>query len=79
MLTASIVSYHHRISEIKQVMDCVLAGPVEKLYVIDNSLDDRLRELECVSDRVHYIHSVNRGYGGDYVDTWENLALEVFK
>lgn len=29
MLTASIVSYHHRISEIKQVMDCVLAGPVE--------------------------------------------------
>ena len=56
MLTASIVSYHHRISEIKQVMDCVLAGPVEKLYVIDNSLDDRLRELECVSDRVHYIH-----------------------
>ena len=55
MLTASIVSYHHRISEIKQVMDCVLAGPVEKLYVIDNSLDDRLRELECVSDRVHYI------------------------
>ena len=71
MLTASIVSYHHRISEIKQVMDCVLAGPVEKLYVIDNSLDDRLRELECVSDRVHYIHSVNRGYGAGH-----NIAIQ---
>ena len=52
-------------------MDCVLAGPVEKLYVIDNSLDDRLRELECVSDRVHYIHSVNRGYGAGH-----NIAIQ---
>ena len=71
MLTASIVSYHHRVSEIKQVIDCVLAGPVEKLYVIDNSSDDRLRELECISDRVHYIHSVNRGYGAGH-----NIAIQ---
>ena len=48
MLTASIVSYHHRISEIKQVMDSVMAGPVDKLYEIDNSLDDRILEIECV-------------------------------
>lgn len=32
MLTASIVSYHHRTSEIHKVIDCVLAGPVDKAF-----------------------------------------------
>jgi hypothetical protein len=49
MLTASIVSYHHRTSEIHKVIDCVLAGPVDKLFIIDNSSNDCLRELEGVS------------------------------
>lgn len=70
MLTASIVSYHHRTNEIRKVMDCVLAGPVDKLFIIDNSSDDRLRELEGVSRRVRYIHSMNRGYGAGH-----NIAI----
>lgn len=70
MLTASIVSYHHRAAEIRRVMDCVLAGPVSVLFLIDNSLDDRLRELGGTSERVRYIHSVNRGYGAGH-----NIAI----
>ena len=44
MITASIVSYHHKMDEIRKVMDCVLASPVDKLFIIDNSSNDRLRE-----------------------------------
>ena len=34
MITASIVSYHHRSSEIRKIMDCVLAAPVDKLLLL---------------------------------------------
>lgn len=70
MITVSIVAYHHRVSEIRQVMNCVLADSVDKLFIIDNSSDDSLRELENVSDKVRYIHSVNRGYGAGH-----NIAI----
>ena len=66
MITASIVSYHHRLNELKKVIDCVLAEQVDKLYIVDNSSDDRLRELEGTSDRIRYIHSINRGYGAGH-------------
>lgn len=71
MITASIVSYHHRLSELKKVIDCVLSEQVEKLYIVDNSSDDRLRELEGMSDRIRYIHSINRGYGAGH-----NIAIQ---
>lgn len=70
MITASIVSYHHKMDEIRKVMDCVLASPVDKLFIIDNSSNDRLRELGEISERVRYIHSVNRGYGAGH-----NIAI----
>lgn len=70
MITSSIVSYHHQAKEIRQVIDCVLSGPVDKLYLIDNSSNDCLRELEGMSDKVRYIHSMNRGYGAGH-----NIAI----
>ena len=71
MITASNVSYHHRLNELKKVIDCVLAEQVDKLYIVDNSSDDRLRELEGTSDRIRYIHSINRGYGAGH-----NIAIQ---
>lgn len=71
MLTASIVSYQHRPGEIKRVIDCVLKSPVEILYLIDNSLNDGLRELEKLSEKIRYIHSLNLGYG-----TGHNVAIK---
>ena len=71
MITASIVSYHHRLNELKKVIDCVLAEQVDKLYIVDNSSDDRLRELAGTSDRIRYIHSINRGYGAGH-----NIAIQ---
>ena len=71
MITASIVTYQHRMDDIRRVVDCVLATSVAKLYIIDNSLNDRLRGLAAVSDRICYIHSVNLGYG-----TGHNVAMQ---
>lgn len=71
MLTASIVSYQHRPSEIKKVIDCVLKSPVAILYLIDNSQNDGLRELEKLSERIRYIHSLNLGYGAGH-----NVAIK---
>lgn len=70
MLTVSIVLYHHSVTEVRQVIDCVLSEPVKRIYLIDNSLDDHLRELEVISERIRYIHSVNRGYGAGH-----NIAI----
>lgn len=70
MITASIVLYHHDAMEIRRLMNCILAEPVDKLYLIDNSLNDRLRNLIKESERIRYIHSVNLGYGAGH-----NIAL----
>jgi len=70
MLTASIVTYHNRISEIKRVIDCVCRSSIEKLYIIDNSRNDALRIFEKYSSKIRYIHNANIGYGGAH-----NLAI----
>ena len=64
MLTASVVAYHHSLVEIRKVVDCILAEPVDILYIIDNSSDDNLSEVGRISERIRYIHSgKNLGYG----------------
>ena len=70
MITASIVTYHNRASDINRVIDCVLRSPIDKLYIIDNSRNDSLRRLEQKSSRISYIHNANIGYGGAH-----NIAI----
>lgn len=70
MITASIVCYHHSVGEIQKVIQCVLESEVDRLYLIDNSSNDRLRELGHLSDRLCYIHSMNLGYGAGH-----NIAI----
>lgn len=70
MITASIVCYHHRFSEIKKVIDCLLCEPVTVVYIVDNSSNDYLRELEKLSTCIRYIHSDNLGYGAGH-----NIAI----
>ena len=70
MITASIVLYHPQREEIQRVTRCILAEPVDRLYLIDNSLNDRLRNFSDTSERIRYIHSANVGYGAGH-----NIAL----
>ena len=70
MITASIVTYHHHFKDIRKVIECILSSPVSILYIIDNSSNDRLRELAKISAKIKYIHSVNLGYGAGH-----NIAI----
>lgn len=70
MVTASIVAYHHSSQEITKVLECVINSSVAKIYIIDNTNNDQLRELEKLSSKIRYIHNENIGYGGAH-----NIAM----
>lgn len=63
MITASIVAYHTPIAEISHLLECVIHSNIDIVYLIDNSSNDSLRELSCVSSKIVYIYSNNLGFG----------------
>lgn len=70
MLTASIVTFHTKNSDLIRLINCVLESPIDKLYIIDNSSHDALRDLVNSYPQVSYIHSLNLGYGNGH-----NIAI----
>ncbi len=72
MVTTSIVLYKTPRSQIESLLSSVLPSCAEKLIIVDNSPDDRWRELEGRSEKVRYIHNENLGYGGSH-----NLAMRL--
>ena len=70
MVTASIVTYQHSLKDLRRVLDCVCGSDVKTLFIIDNSPNDKLRELTAISERIRYIHSINLGYGAGH-----NIAI----
>lgn len=68
---ASIVTFHTRHSDLKRLIDCVMKSPIQKLFIIDNSSNDELREFVKDNERIHYIHSLNLGYGSGH-----NVAIK---
>lgn len=70
MLTSSIVAYHTPRIELEQIVECALSGGIDMVYVVDNSLNDSLRIIERMSDKIRYIHNANIGYGGAH-----NIAI----
>ena len=72
MLTASVVLYNTPRTQIYRLLQSVRNSRcVEKLYVIDNSPNDRCRILEKEWERIRYIHNENLGYGAGH-----NLAMQ---
>lgn len=75
---ASIVTFHTKHSDLVRLIECVEKSPIEKLFIIDNSSNDELREFVSGNQRIHYIHSVNLGYGsGHNVAITKSLAENV--
>jgi hypothetical protein len=70
MITASVVVFHTKRSDIDRLLKCVEKSPIEYLYVIDNSSNDELREHFSQKQYVRYIHSINLGYGAGH-----NIAI----
>ena len=71
MTTASIVAFHSKHSDLKRLIDCVKRSKIDKLYIIDNSSNDELRDFVKGDSRIRYIHSVNLGYGSGH-----NVAIQ---
>lgn len=63
MITASLVTYHTKISEFLRLLECVKNSSISILYIIDNSSNDMLRNYVESSKRFIYIHSENLGFG----------------
>lgn len=63
MITASIVTYHQSVDEIKKLVNCLVDSIIDHIYIIDNSSNDILRVIEKDSLKIRYIHSKNIGFG----------------
>lgn len=71
MITASIVTFHTSHKDLARLIDCAMNSEVETLFIIDNSSNDELREFVAGNERIHYIYSVNLGYGSGH-----NVAIK---
>lgn len=71
MITASIVTFHNNHDELNRLIDCVMRSSIEKLFIIDNSSNDELRDFVKDNPRIRYIHSQNIGYGSGH-----NVAIK---
>ncbi|MDE5572883.1 MAG: glycosyltransferase family 2 protein [Muribaculaceae bacterium] len=70
MITASIVTYHTSLKDLRRIVDCVMKSSISKLYIIDNSTNDKLRYFEKDNPRIQYIKNLNLGYGNGH-----NIAI----
>lgn len=70
MITASIVAFHTQHKDLSRLIDCVMRSPIERVYIIDNSTNDELRDFVRNNPRITYIHSLNLGYGAGH-----NIAI----
>lgn len=68
MITASIILYKTDMTLVRTVMECAHKSWIERIYVIDNSPTDVLREQVLpLSDKIEYIYGQgNVGYGAGH-------------
>lgn len=71
MITASIVTYKTDRAELATVLQCVASSSIERIYIVDNSPEDELRDFAEFSPKVEYIFGQgNVGYGAAH-----NIAI----
>lgn len=66
MITASIVTHNTNHSELLKIIKCVMKSSIKKLFIIDNSTNDGLRDIVKYNTRITYIYSQNLGYGAGH-------------
>lgn len=73
MLTSSVVLYKTRAVQLSALIDCVKkSGIMDKIYFVDNSLDESLRALcEAVEKSEYIFNGKNIGYGAAH-----NIAIK---
>ncbi len=69
-MTVSIVTYHTPEQELRQGLRSLTSPVVDKIYIVDNGREERLRALAAEYERVEYIPAKNEGYGAGH-----NIAI----
>lgn len=73
MISISIVLHNTPEEQINNVLYSVLnSTDINIIYIIDNSSTDIRRTLKCLSPKIKYIHTDNRGYGAGH-----NIAIKA--
>ena len=57
MISASLVLYHNKQSDIDKVIHSILSSKIDCLCIVDHSSNDSFKVLSDLSDRIHYIHT----------------------
>lgn len=70
-LTVSIVVHNTPQSQLQKALEAVLRYPVDKIFIMENSPRPYLESITGLSDRIHYSHIENKGYGNGH-----NLAIQ---
>lgn len=75
MVSASLVLYHNRQSDIDKVLKSILDSCIDCLYIVDHSANDEFKSLQKRSDRIYYLHTDNDGYGKGHNMGFERAQL----
>lgn len=62
-MTASIVTYHTEEAELRRCLECLSSAVINRIYVVDNGREERIRKIVEDYPGVEYIASENVGYG----------------
>ena len=57
LITASIVTYHNPLDEVKSIIDTFLESDLNSLLIISDNSSDRYLEKICSDNRTIYIHN----------------------
>lgn len=66
MVTASIVTYFTETEDIVNVLNSCSRSPIDKVFVIDNSSEERIKQIAKKYPKVTYIPNINNGYGAGH-------------
>lgn len=66
MISASIVTYKTRKHDLDRVVASALSEDIGRLYVIDHSPDETVRDYLPEDDRIEYVRRPNLGYGAGH-------------
>lgn len=78
MITASLVTYHTKPSDLIRLIECIQKSKISIFYIIDNSEDDSLKQYTLTYNKVEYIKSENLGFGhGHNIGITKSLKISA--
>lgn len=72
MITASIVVHKTPWKQLKKALDCLILSDINKIYIVDNSPTDKLKDIVKKYKNTEYLKVPNKGFGAGH-----NIAIRM--